>query len=220
MSEIAARPSALREPVNGLTHFFAAIAAAFGLVVLLLLGWGDPVKEVSLFVYGLSLILMFSASATYHMVNAGPVVTARLRKFDHTAIYLLIAGTYTPICLHFFTGFWSWGMVVVIWALALIGVIVKLFVINAPRWATAAVYLVMGWLGVLGFRQILGNMPPPAIAWLAAGGILFTVGAVIYVTRKPDPWPGVFGFHAIWHIFIILACLADYILIARYIAAA
>jgi hemolysin III len=219
MSEMAAKRSALREPVSGLTHLGAAIAAAFGLIVLLVLGWDEPVKEVSLFIYGLSLILMFTASATYHMVNAGPVVEGRLRKFDHSAIYILIAGTYTPICLYFFTGFWKWGMVVIIWTLALIGVGVKLFFIRAPRWVNAGVYLVMGWLGALGFRQILGAMEPTAIAWLVAGGLLFTVGALIYVTKRPDPWPGVFGFHEIWHIFIILACLAHYILIAGYIAA-
>ncbi len=184
------------------------------------MGWGDLAKVLSLLIYGLSLIAMFSASATYHLVNKGPGVLGWLRKLDHSAIYLLIAGTYTPICLHFFTGFWSWGVLVVIWGMALTGVIVKLFVINAPRWITAGVYLVMGWLGILGFKEIIATMPAPAIAWLVLGGLLFTAGAVIYVLKKPNPWPGVFGFHEIWHIFIILGCLAHYILIATYIAAA
>ena len=220
MNGTAAKKSLLREPVNGLTHLGAAIVAVPGLVALLIMGWGDPTKEISLLLYGLSLILLFAASATYHMVNAGPRVLTSLRKLDHSAIYLLIAGTYTPICLHFFTGFWSWGMLAIIWTMALTGVIVKLFVINAPRWLNAGVYLVMGWLSLLGVKEILNTMPAAAIAWLTLGGVLFTMGAVIYVSKRPDPWPGVFGFHEIWHIFIILAALAHYILIAAFVAAA
>jgi hemolysin III len=219
-NQSAAKKRRLRDPVSGLSHLGAAIASAFGLIALLILGWGEPAKEVSLLIYGLSLIMLFSASATYHLVNAGPGVVGWLRKLDHSAIYLLIAGTYTPICLYFFTGFWRWGVVAVIWALALAGIIVKLFVINAPRWLTVGVYLVMGWLGILGVKQIITTMPPAAIAWLLLGGVLFTVGAVIYSLKKPNPWPGVFGFHEIWHIFVILAALAHYILIAGYIAAA
>ena len=219
MQELARKRPGLREPVNGLTHLIAAGAAAVGLVALLALAWGDPVRVLSLLVYGASLVLLFAASGIYHSVNAGPLVTARLRKFDHAAIYILIAGTYTPLCLHFFTGFWQWGMVAVIWTLALTGVVVKLFVIRAPRWLNAAVYLVMGWLGILGAGEIWRQMPPGAIAWLALGGALFTAGAVIYVLKRPDPWPGVFGFHEIWHVFIILAALAHFVLMARYVAA-
>jgi hemolysin III len=220
MDREPARRWALRDPVSGLTHLFAAVAALAGLIVLLVLGAGDPVKEISLLIYGLCLIALFSASATYHMVNGSTSLIAWLRKVDHSVIYIFIAGTYTPICLYFFDGFWKWGLLAIIWLMALTGVIVKLFVINAPRWVTAGVYLVMGWLGIIGIRQIVASMPAAAIAWLVLGGILFTVGAVIYITKKPDPWPGVFGFHEIWHIFIILACLSHYILIATYIAAA
>ena len=134
----------LREPVSGLTHLVTAIAAVPGLAALLWLGRGSLAKELSLLVYGSSLVLMFSSSAAYHLANSGPQAVQRLRKLDHSAIYLLIAGTYTPICLHFFDGFWRWGMLGIIWGMALIGVTVKLFVIKAPRWLTAGVYLSMG----------------------------------------------------------------------------
>lgn len=216
----ATKKAIFRDPVSGFTHLVAAGAALIGLIALLIAGRGDAVKELSLLIYGLSLIMMFSASATYHLVNMGPGVVGWLRKLDHSAIYLLIAGTYTPICLHFFTGFWNWGMVLVIWTMALAGIIVKLFVIGAPRWVTAGVYLVMGWLGILGIGEIWRTMPPAAIGWLVLGGVFFTAGAVIYVLKKPDPWPGVFGFHEIWHIFIIFGCMAHYILIATFIAPA
>ena len=209
----------LRDPVSGLTHLGAAVAAVIGLIALLIMGWGDPTKEISLLIYGVSLIMMFASSAAYHMVDLGPDVSAWLRKIDHSAIYILIAGTYTPICVHFFSGFWRWGPPLIIWTMALAGVIVKLFVIREPRWMRAGVYLVMGWLGILGIPEILRTMPAGAIAWLLLGGVLFTLGAVIYVMKKPDPRPGVFGFHEIWHIFVIFGCLAHYILIAAFVAA-
>ena len=141
-----------------------------------------------------------------------------LRKLDHTAIYALIAGTYTPICLHFFSGFWAWGMLVIIWGLALAGIVVKLFVIKAPRWLTAGIYLVMGWLSLMAIRQMLLFMPVGALVCLLLGGLFFTVGAVVYILKKPDFFPGIFGFHEIWHIFVILGCLSHFILIAAYVA--
>ncbi len=208
----------LREPVNGLTHFFAAIAALFGLVVLLSLAWGDTGRLVSLAIYGFSLVAMFSSSAAYHMVKARPAVIVLLRKLDHTAIYLLIAGSYTPLCWNMFSGFWKWGLLGIIWGLALIGIGVKIFIINAPRWLTAGVYILMGWLAIVGIGEILSNLPTGAIAWLLAGGVFYTLGAVVYITKKLDFIPGKFGFHEVWHIFVILGALSHYILMVVYIA--
>jgi hemolysin III len=189
-----------------------------GLFVLLHIGRGNTLKEISLLVYGISLILMFSASAIYHMVKSRPEVIQRLRKFDHSAIYLLIAGTYTPICLHFFSGFWRWGLLGIVWGMALAGIGVKLFIIKAPRWVTAGIYLLMGWLAISAIREMLQSMPVSALVWLLVGGLFFTVGAVVYITKKPDFWPGIFGFHEVWHIFVILGCLSHFILVAAFIA--
>jgi len=210
--------SKMREPVNGLTHLFAAIVALIGLVILIILGWGDPGRVLSLAVYGVSLVLLFSASASYHLINASPQAAQRLRKFDHSAIYLLIAGTYTPICFNMFDGFWKWGMLGIVWGLALAGIAVKLFFIKAPRGLTAGVYIIMGWLCIFGFQEILAALPPGALAWLLAGGIVFTLGAVVYVTKFPNFVPGKFGFHEVWHIFVILGALAHFIMIAVYVA--
>jgi hemolysin III len=206
-----------REPVSGLTHLAAALTAALGLVILLVVGKGQVTKEISFMIYGVCLIVMFSASAIYHLVFKGARVTGILRKVDHSAIYLLIAGTYTPICLSFFDGFWRWGMLSIIWAMAFIGVVVKVFVINAPRWVTTGIYLIMGWFSVIAVSEIYRTMPSGAIFWLVVGGIFFTIGAVIYVIKKPNPRPGIFGFHEIWHIFVILGCLSHYILVAAYV---
>ncbi|NMB54680.1 MAG: hemolysin III family protein [Leptolinea sp.] len=207
-----------RDPVSGLTHLAAAIFSLAGLVLLIFLARSTPDRILPLIIYGLSLIAMFSASAVYHLVRTSPENQLWLRKMDHSAIYLLIAGTYTPVCLTFFTGFYRWGLLAIVWLFALTGITVKLCVIHAPRWLNAGIYLVMGWLAVFAMGQIITRMPLAAILWLAAGGFFFTLGAVIYITRKMDFWPGVFGFHEIWHIFVILGCLCHFIMIACYIA--
>ncbi|MFO1464100.1 MAG: hemolysin III family protein [bacterium] len=208
--------SKLREPVNGLTHFFAAIAAKLGLVVLIALSWGRLSDLISTTVYGVSLILLFGASAAYHLVKARPEVIAKLRKFDHAAIFLLIAGTYTPVCMAL-TGFWKWGLLSVIWVLAAIGILVKMFVMKAPRWLTAGVYLVMGWLCLAAMGEMLRVLPTGAIAWLVAGGLLYSFGAIVYITKAFNFIPNVFGFHEVWHIFVILAAASHYVAIAVYV---
>ncbi len=213
----------LREPINGLTHLAAAIAAAMGLIIYLYnLGSTLPSKNMTIvfaiILYSFSLILMFSASASYHLLKATPQVIQRLRKLDHSSIYLLIAGTYTPICLHFFSGFWRIGLLSTVWTLAILGVLVTVFYINKPRWVTAAIYMVMGWLCVLGLGQMLENMPFAAFLWLLTGGLFYSIGAAIYATKKPDFFPGVFGFHELWHIFVILGAFSHFILIFKYIA--
>jgi hemolysin III len=209
-----------RQPASGLMHFFAAAAAVCGWIALIAIGGGPPGKTAALSIYGFSLVLMFGSSAAYHLVNAGPKVEARLRKLDHAAIYLLIAGSYTPICYIRLAGFWKWGMLALIWSLACIGIGVKIFVIKAPRWITAGIYVVMGWLSLLAVRQIVAALPPGALIGLAAGGIIYTLGAVVYILKKPDFIPGVFGFHELWHLFVILAALAHFIAIAGFVAPA
>jgi hemolysin III len=201
----------LREPVNGLTHLGGAILAAIGLIALLIVGWSTPAKIISLVVYGLSLIAMFSASATYHMVHARDKVIEILRKVDHSAIYLLIAGTYTPFCINAFTGFWQWGLLSIVWALAAIGILVKVFIIRAPRWVTAGIYIMMGWLCAAAIGEMLAVLPAWVLTWLVVGGVTYTLGAVVYITKIFNFVPGVFGFHEVWHIFVLLAAIAHYI---------
>ena len=201
----------LREPVNSLTHWAGALLGLAGLVALLIVGWSTPAKIVSLLIYGLSLIAMFSASATYHMVRAKEKVMLILRKIDHSAIFLLIAGTYTPFCVNAFSGFWKWGMLSIIWSLAAIGIIVKVFYIKAPRWLNAGIYVVMGWLCVGAAGQMLAVLPAWVFVWLIAGGVIYTLGAVVYITKIFNFWPGVFGFHEVWHIFVMLAAAAHFV---------
>lgn len=209
-----------RQPVSGLTHLAAAALAAAGLVVLLAVGQTVWWMRVALAVYGAALVGMFAASSAYHLIVARPEVIGFLRKLDHTAIYFLIAGTYTPVCLHFFTGTWRWGLPLVVWCLAILGAGLKLVFIHAPRGLSAGIYLAMGWLSVVAIGEMVSTMPPGALAWLFAGGAFFTLGALIYIFKKPDFVPGVFGFHEVWHLFVILGCLSHYVLIAAYVAGA
>lgn len=201
----------MREPVNSLTHWAGAVLALAGLIALLIVGWSTPAKIISLLIYGISLIAMFSASATYHMVHAKDKVLLILRKIDHSAIFLLIAGTYTPFCVNAFDGFWKWGMLSIVWTLAVIGIIVKVFYIKAPRWLNAGIYVVMGWLCVGAAGQMLATLPTWVFAWLLAGGIIYTLGAIVYITKVFNFWPGVFGFHEVWHIFVMLAAAAHFV---------
>jgi hemolysin III len=201
----------LREPVNSLTHWGGAILALIGLIALLIIGWGTPAKVISLLIYGVSLILLFSASATYHMVRVKEKALEVFRKVDHSAIYLLIAGTYTPFCVNVFTGFWKWGMLGLIWSLAIIGITVKVLVIRAPRWVNAGIYVLMGWLSVAAAGQMLAALPGWVFAWLIVGGVIYTLGALVYITKIFNFLPGVFGFHEVWHILVLLAAMAHFV---------
>lgn len=201
----------IREPVNSLTHWAGAILALAGMIALIVIGWGAPAKVVSLIVYGVSLIFLFSASATYHMVQVKEKTQETYRKIDHAAIYFLIAGTYTPFCVNAFTGFWQWGMLSIIWSMAIIGIGVKVFIIRAPRWLNAGIYLVMGWLCVGASGQLLTVSPAWILTWLIIGGLLYTFGAIIYITKIFNFVPGIFGFHEVWHIFVLLAAAAHYV---------
>jgi hemolysin III len=203
--------SKFREPVSGLTHLGGAIAAAGGLAALLVVGWQGLEKIVSVLVYGLSLIGLFAASATYHLAKVKPATLTILRKIDHSAIYLLIAGTYTPFCVNAFSGFYRWGFLAIIWGIALAGILVKVFYIHAPRWLSAGVYVLMGWLCVAVIGEMTAALTPFTLAWLLAGGVVYTLGAVVYATKIFNFAPGKFGFHEVWHIFVLLGALSHFV---------
>lgn len=200
----------IRQPASGLTHLAGAASALIGQVVLLIHSGSQLVDRISLLIYGASLFGLFMASGLYHSICSTPKVIDVLRKFDHAAIYLLIAGTYTPFCLMAFHGFWKWGLLTIIWLLAVVGIITNIWMIKAPRWITAGVYVLMGWLVALAFREMLSSLALATIRWLFAGGIIYTLGAVVYSTKRLDFKPNVFGFHEVWHIFVMLGAAAHF----------
>ncbi|MCC6189815.1 MAG: hemolysin III family protein [Anaerolineales bacterium] len=210
----------LKEPVSGLTHFASAVLALIGLVVLFVASPPNWLARAALLAYGLSLVLLFAASSTYHLVKTTPDRELLLRKLDHTAIFLLIAGTYTPVCAIVLNGAWRWGLLAVIWTLAAAGIAFKLAFIRSPRWLSVLIYLAMGWLGVIGLQPLFQALPLAGIGWLLAGGLLYTAGALVYATKRLDFFPGVFGFHEVWHLFVSAASAAHFVFVLAYVAPA
>lgn len=215
----------IKDPVSGFTHLVGAVASIAGLVVLIVMaalnsnekGW----DIVSFSIFGTALILLYTFSSLYHLLNVGETATRVLRKFDHIMIYVLIAATYTPICLGPLRGGWGWSIFGVVWGLALVGIILTAVWIKAPRWLTTGIYLAMGWTVIIAIYPMitifndLGALS--SLWWLLAGGIFYTVGAVIYGLKWPPLKNKYFGFHEIFHIFVMLGSLCQYWFILNYV---
>ncbi len=194
-----------RDPVSSLTHFGGMLAAIPVLVVFVVLAArsGGASQVVSLAVFGASLLLLYGASGLYHMVRS-PVKRMLLRRVDHMMIYVLIAGTYTPVCLVVLPGAWGITLLTLIWALALAGIILKIFFLNAPRKLSSGLYLMMGWLVVVASYPLAKAVSVRGLAFLVGGGLAYTAGAVIYALKKPDFNNKWFGFHEVFHLFILV----------------
>jgi len=189
-----------------LRGWFHAIAAVMSLPVLAILLWRsrtDPVKALTLGIFGLSMIELYSISALYHIGNWSPRVKAILRTIDHANIFLFIAGTYTPLTINLLTGGWRITLIVLIWSLAAGGFIVAAFTTRLPRWLSPALYVAMGWVALLAFPAFVQAASWRLVLTLIGGGALYTSGALIYGRRWPNPSPRIFGFHEIFHLFII-----------------
>ncbi|MCR4399263.1 MAG: hemolysin III family protein [Syntrophomonadaceae bacterium] len=191
----------MRQPVNTWTHFVTFLAALVGMVALLVLSRGSASALITMSIYGSSVILLYGASSLYHWVSTTPGRQLVLRKLDHVAIFLLIAGTYTPVLYYGLEGWWRWSMLAAVWTLAATGVFLKLWFIHAPRFVSTAFYLALGWLAVVPLSRLVHTLPGEAVAFMAAGGVAYTLGAVIYALRWPDFLPGRLGFHEVFHLF-------------------
>src|SRR5262249_44768463 len=152
--------------------------------------------------YGMSLILLYTASTVYHWLPVAPRTEDLLRRLDHVAIYCLIAGSYTPVCLVTLRGGWGWSLFAAAWAAAAVGTTIKFFFGHLPRWWSAALYVSMGWMALVAVVPLVHNVPAGGMPWLFAGGVAYTVGAIIYGLDRPNPHPDVFGSHDIFHLFV------------------
>ncbi len=210
----------LREPFNALSHGFGVLLSIAGLVVLLALSGGEPWRTTAFAVYGVSMVALYLASTLLHAIKARPSVVERLRIADHAAIFLLIAGTYTPLALvslQTVSPAWGWSLFGAAWGFALLGVIFKLFWINAPRWLSTALYLMLGWMIMVAIVPIWQALPAGGLIWLAVGGAFYSLGAVVYARKRPDPWPGVFGYHGLWHLFVLAGSFCHFLLMLLYV---
>ena len=217
-----------RDPYDGLrpwsaiTHGVGALLAIAGTALLLVraaLLELDAWHMVSFAIYGASMICLYTASTLYHCVNTSVAGRLALRKYDHCSIALLIAGSYTPICLTALRGqgAWGWAIFGVIWAMAVCSCALSLFWINSPRWLTAGVYLVMGWLAVVALYPLSRAFPAAGMTWLLAGGLLYTAGGVLYAVKWPGRSNPRFGCHEIFHVFILLGSICHFFLMYRMI---
>lgn len=210
----------IREPVNGVTHFAGALLAIAGLVWVLLERRGHDVEFGAwpLAVFGGSMILLFTISTLYHSLPLSERGIAFLRRLDHMSIYLFIAGTFTPICMFVLRGNLGWALFIITWGVAAGGLVLKVTWMHAPRWLSVLTYVGMGWLGLIALPRLIQVGAPGLLAWLVAGGMLYSIGAGIYALRRPNPLPGVFGFHEIWHCFVLGGAFAHFWMIRAYVA--
>lgn len=207
----------MKEPVNTWTHFISFVAAIVGLVFLIIVCKNNISKLVTMTIYGLSMILLYGASSIYHWVQTTPKKELLLKKIDHIAIYFLIAGSYTPVFYYGLEGAWRWAMLISVWSLAMLGMALKIWFIHAPRYVSAGFYVSLGWIALVPFLQLIKHLPLGAIILMAVGGVIYTMGAVIYATKIFDFFPKRFGFHEIFHLFIAAGSIVHFIMILIYI---
>ncbi len=202
-----------KDPVSWATHFAGLLGAVLGTVLLVLESRHDATKMTSMAIYGGSLVTLFGASATYHFFDLGERGNRWLRRLDHCAIFLLIAGSYVPATIHLLDGAWRIAILSVVGGLALAGIIFKIVWIDCPDLLSTLLYCALAYLAVVPAFQMLPQLDVFALVMLLGGGAAYTLGAVVYVKERPDPWPGSFGHHEVWHVLVLLGASAHFFFI-------
>ncbi|MDF2877629.1 MAG: hemolysin family protein [Clostridia bacterium] len=210
----------IREPINALTHLIGAVLSLAGTLFLLVPRNNstpfNPASIISILVFGISLVLLYTTSGIYHLVNTTDAKLLRLKKLDHSMIFILIAGSYTPFCLLSLTGVWKWSIICIVWGLALVGIILKMFWINMPRWLSTFFYIGMGWIALFALQPLYKSLSLGGFSFLVLGGIMYTVGGIIYGLKKPNISSN-FGFHELFHIFVMLGSACHYWAVFKYV---
>lgn len=211
----------LKDPGSAITHFIGMLMAIFAAIPLLINAAHEPsrIYVISLAIYAVSLILLYAASTTYHTFDLTEKVNTILKKIDHMMIFVLIAGSYTPICLLVLNQPTGYIMLGLVWGIAVIGILIKAFWVFCPKWVSSVLYIGMGWTCVLAFTQILNNMSRPAFLWLLAGGIIYTIGGIIYALKVPifDSKHKNFGSHEIFHLFVMGGSACHFVLMYAFL---
>ncbi len=206
-----------RPRLRGYFHAAAAAVAALGGSYLVVLASDDRPRQLSMLLYGTGLTMLFAFSAVYHVHTWAPARRAILRRIDHANIFVLIAATYTPLAFNVLSGWWRIGILGAVWVAALVGVGTAIAGVQPRRWVLASLYVGMGWIALAAFPQISAALPWPAIGLIVTGGALYSVGALLYARKWPDPWPRVFGYHEVFHLLTIAAAVAFYLVVLVYV---
>lgn len=204
-----------KEKISAYSHAAAIPFMIAGTIIMLIISGGNMAHRIVALIYGFSAVALFSASFLYHSKKRAENETTIWRKLDHSAIFILIAGTYTPICYIYLDGWMRWGILIAQWSLVFSGIIFKLFFINAPRFIGTMIYLAMGWIVVIPIKQLYTVMPADIMSFLVAGGLAYTLGAIIYAVKKPNPLPDYMGFHELFHFFIVAGAMFHLIMVIK-----
>lgn len=212
----------IREPGSALTHFIAMMMAVFAAVPLLVKAAASPDADAltAMTVFMASMVLLYGASATYHSLNVSEKVIRIFRKIDHMMIFVLIAGSYTPVCLIVLGGKLGYTLLAVVWGIAGFGMLIKALWITCPKWFSSVIYIAMGWVCLAVFGQLWSTLPASAFLWLLAGGIIYTAGGVIYALKLPifNSKHAFFGSHEIFHLFVMGGSICHFIFMYLYVA--
>lgn len=212
----------VKDPGSALTHFIAMVAAIIAATPLLLKASREPdhIHVAALSVFICSMILLYAASTTYHTLDISPKINKLLRKVDHMMIFILIAGTYTPVCMVVLGDRTGWSLLALVWGIAAAGILIKAFWITCPKWFSSMLYIAMGWVCILAFTRIIQALPRAAFGWLLAGGIIYTAGGIIYALKLPlfNSRHKNFGSHEIFHLFVMGGSLCHYIMMYCFVA--
>ena len=212
----------IREPGSAITHFIAMMMAVFATVPLLIKAGIQSGQEnlLAMAIFMGSMILLYGASATYHSVDLTGRSLRIFRKLDHMMIFVLIAGSYTPVCLIVLGGKLGYTLLALVWGIAAVGMLVKAFWITCPKWFSSIIYIAMGWVCLLVFGPLLNTLSTPAFLWLLAGGIIYTVGGVIYALKLPifNSKHKSFGSHEVFHLFVMGGSICHFIFMYLYVA--
>lgn len=212
----------IREPGSAITHFIGMMAAVFAMVPLLIKAGitSDRDHFIAMLIFMLSMILLYGASATYHSVNLSGKPLRIFRKIDHMMIFVLIAGSYTPVCMIVLGGRDGFTLLAVVWSIAIVGMVIKALWITCPKWFSSILYIAMGWVCVFVFGKLFSTLPVAAFLWLLAGGIIYTVGGIIYALKLPifNSKHAYFGSHEIFHLFCMAGSICHFIFMYRYVA--
>ena len=210
----------LREPMSGLTHLLGALMSVIGVVFFLLKNPTLTTKIsylISFLVFGVSLILLYLASAAYHLIPARDSVIQKLRKLDHSAIFLFIASSYTPICIRVLKAHQGSSILIAVWICALLGIALKLFTKQNSRWLRVGLYVGLSSIGLIVLPDLWRAFPASGLFWLFGGALLYLIGSLIYAMKWPNPLPNFFGFHEIWHLFVLGGTFCHFWLINQYV---
>ncbi len=214
----------IKDPGSAITHFIALVLAVLAATPLLLKAYRDTgrftLTALSLAIFIGSMILLYAASTIYHTLDISPKVNKMLRKIDHMMIFILIAGTYTPVCMVVLGDRTGWGLLALVWTIAVVGILIKAFWITCPKWFSSLLYISMGWVCVLAFTRIVQALPSAAFWWLLAGGIIYTVGGIIYALKLPifNSRHKNFGSHEIFHLFVMGGSFCHYVMMYQFVA--